>query len=752
MSQLLRFLVVILTTVRVSAQSLPEAPMGSNTQLNPACGWARTQNSELKTQQCPPVLLNCSNAPVEYCDNTTNSPNYWNTPDWHDPLHNRQDLAETPVNLQVRLLDSCQTGNVSVRYVLRLDLDGNGTRETIVDSDDLPGWNTVLFNNAQSAGTARSFDHRAVSANQRYGFALQTTWSGDTLTAAVRWNTESAPGQYVQPELPLLGKNASHRIEWTITAGGEAYTCAWDFKVLDCKKPTVACLQGLAVNMLPSQKVTLHAFDFLLSATDNITPLDQIVLGIQRAGAGTDFPVNPDGSPRLTVDFGCLDLGEPPVEVWALDKAGNAAFCETTLRVQDSHYNCGDPSTAPVCVSTYCSQTPVADVAISFNVVKPGNPKPLDTTLLGYTFVSGCFNIPYFPTAGNFTIQADRNTDPLNGVSTQDLVLIQQHILGIKAFEHPWQYIAADANNSQTVTTFDIVELRSLILGVHTKLPNNASWRFIPESYTLPAPNPLAHPIPSQVHVSSGQIRFNGIKIGDLNCNTSLDGTADTRSRAAVSLPEAFLAAGQKLETALRLPAEAAWSGLQFALHYNPDQIELEAVEPGNLPGLDPQCYAQPVPGMLNVSWASGIGQPISAGTAVLRLRWRAKTALRLSDALRFDSERLQPEAYAADTRAHGLDLVFGDQPAAPAPTAVFAPQPNPTDAGARLAVQLPEPQTVGLWLFDAAGRLVLEQQSTLPAGLHWLDLPALAFPGAGIYFWQIQTGTLQQAGRLVRR
>jgi hypothetical protein len=48
------------------------------------------------------------------------------------------------------------------------------------------------------------------------------------------------------------------------------------------------------------------------------------------------------------------------------------------------------------------------------------------------------------------------------------LVLINKHILGLEPLSSPYKMIAADANNSRSITTFDIVEMRKLILGIYT--------------------------------------------------------------------------------------------------------------------------------------------------------------------------------------------------------------------------------------------------------------------------------------------
>jgi hypothetical protein len=71
--------------------------------------------------------------------------------------------------------------------------------------------------------------------------------------------------------------------------------------------------------------------------------------------------------------------------------------------------------------------------------------------------------------------------NPDNGVTTYDLVLISQHILSLQPFTSPFQIIAADANNSGSVTTFDIIDIRKVILGITPNFSSNKSWRYIPK-------------------------------------------------------------------------------------------------------------------------------------------------------------------------------------------------------------------------------------------------------------------------------
>ncbi len=122
-----------------------------------------------------------------------------------------------------------------------------------------------------------------------------------------------------------------------------------------------------------------------------------------------------------------------------------------------------------------------------------------------------------------FTISAQRDDNPLNGVSTLDLILISKHILGIQSIDSPYKLIAADVNGSGDVSVLDMIKIRQLILNRIEAFPDVPSWRFVPASYQFPVPSdPWFETFPQIVTGEAGitesiGINFIGIKVGDVN-------------------------------------------------------------------------------------------------------------------------------------------------------------------------------------------------------------------------------------------
>lgn len=108
-----------------------------------------------------------------------------------------------------------------------------------------------------------------------------------------------------------------------------------------------------------------------------------------------------------------------------------------------------------------------------------GNSLPT-TDVLGRYHTYDCV-FPSYSGNGLLSPLPDKSySTPLEGISTFDLVLISKHLLGIEPFLNPFQIIAADENNSGSVTTFDLIEIRKTLLGIKSSL-TAGNVRYVPD-------------------------------------------------------------------------------------------------------------------------------------------------------------------------------------------------------------------------------------------------------------------------------
>ena len=466
--------------------------------------------------QCAPQLINCFDYTMVFCDTSVNSNQYWNDMPWWDNANQSHDLAEGKVDINFSVKDTCQNGNLTIRCLLFLDLDGDEVVETLVDFDNPNASGMVNFGNITGVGTPRLFDQRPLPANHQWHFVLENIQKGDTLTARIRWNTILAPGDFYLPELAY----GLHKVRWELSDNtGLLNTCEYPVKVKDCKAPTIECKNLGAYNMLPNHQRQLWTTNFLVSTNDNVTQTPFIKLGIRKTGTGTGFPVDDFGNPITSIIFDCTtELGLQLIELWAIDIPGNADFCQSTVLIQDPNGHCTNwGGVIKVCTTVACYDNFLEhEGAYVLSYVDSGQ---IITQVVDY---HNCI-----PNGQDLPINTDITITPIEDglynsyIGTYDMVIMSKHISQVDTFNTPLQWVSADANQDGLITEADVKACRDHVLGIE---PLEHTWRFVEKSYVFPWPgNPLAVPFPENVtvHPSNStpvEVEFYAIPICDVTC------------------------------------------------------------------------------------------------------------------------------------------------------------------------------------------------------------------------------------------
>ena len=700
-----------------------------------------------------PIVSNCPASPVEFCDQSVNDGLLWNQPYWWDGGTESHDLCEGDAGLTITATDSCSGANLNITYLLFLDTDGDGTMETVVNSNNTPAPGTVNYNNLSTpnytGGTPQVFDGRPVLPNEVYRWANHQSVSGTARTASVQWKTFAqmpTPANQlgtagIAPQLPY----GTHKIKWTVTdgCGNETY-CEYTFEVKDCKAPTVVCHDGLSVNIMPGGMIEVWASDFLQYGEDNCTPASKLKYSIRKAGQGTGFPVDALGNPIPGVTFDCTELGAQEVELWAIDLAGNASFCQATIDVQDPFNNCvpGDKVTVAGAL-----KTEIGDGLEDANV----NLQSGAISLFDMTDSQGSYMFPNaVPLNADYTVTPTKDDNPLNGVSTYDLVLISKHILGLEPLATPYKMIAADANKSNSITTFDIVEIRKLILGIYTELPNNTSWRFVDEDYSFPNPaNPFQAQFPEIITLANVQgpqldDDFVAVKIGDVN-NTALANsfaTTDDRTAGALlfDVDDRTVTTGETFEVTFK--ADQQVQGWQFTLNLSGlevlDIVEDDHVKKSNF-GVFGDALTTSVDG---------------AAAKTFTVRFRAVKSGRISSMLGVSSRITRAEGYDLNNSRLDVALRFSS-PAGITMSGVgfelYQNQPNPFVNKTVIGFHLPESASATLTIHDETGRMLFTQKGSFAKGYNAIPVDRALLNTTGLLYYTLQTDTDSATKKMIQ-
>ena len=753
------------TVVKVNPTDLTATDYSKYWAQDPNC-YRYTQVIKIQDNQKP--VIDCPTSPKEICDQSDNHPQLWNNDAWYDPLLKTHDLCEAPSDLCITATDACSGANIGIHYLLFLDVDNNGSMETVINSINAPEAGKINYNNANNpnftGGTPLEFDNRVVSPNAKRQFAIRTTVNGPNKTACVSWNTPALPNSHATPELPY-GK---HKIKWIVEDGcGNNQVCEYQINIKDCKAPTIYCRSGLSINIMPTGMVMLFASYFIEGALDNCTPKEQLVFAIRKSGAGTGFPVDAQGNPITQLTFDCSELGLQLVEVWVKDKAGNADFCRTYLLVQDNSDACGPKATIGGALKTEMgSGLQEANIEIKGQLLNGLNPM----SLFDITDAQGKYMFSNaLPVASNFNLTPLRDDNPINGVTTLDIALITKHILGLQPLLSPYKIIAADVNNSKSVTTFDVVELRKMILGIHENFTNNTSWRFVDKSFVFPNPdNPFQSAFPESktlANIQGNQMDedFVSIKVGDVNTSAIANNLMHADDRTAGTLyfdvSDATLRAGETAE--VLFTASEQVQGYQFTL-LHPD-LEIEDIMPGEGMGLD-NFGVFKAEQILTTSFDGP-----TEGT--FKVRFRAKRAGQLSRMLVLSGKVTAAEAYTLpqkDAQSEKLELAlrFNDE-LGTAPTIVgmgfevYQNQPNPFVQKTRIGFHLPATEKsapgdrtkVSLTLYDESGKVLYQEEGDFPKGYNHFSLERSEIPNLanfGILYYKVETNSASATKKMI--
>ena len=515
------------------------------------------------------------------------------------------------------------------------------------------------------------------------------------------------------------------------------------FEVKDIKKPTPVCANGLSAELMATGMVMIPAVLFNNGSYDNCTESKNLKFKLQVPAPAANATFDPNIAqdnwtftcpPKGTV----IDPKNPnaqtfSVGLWVGDEAGNWDFCSTFINIQDNMDICG---------YTGIQMKPVYGTVANDKGEPIQNAKITLSGMKGSTIttgVDGKFEFKDMPVGETYTMSIEKNEKPLNGVTTYDLVQISKHILNVQPFNTPYKWIAADINQSKTVTTFDMVELRKLILMINADFPNNKSWRFVDANYVFPTGNPLATPYTETITFTmpnqDKEMNFVGVKIGDLNGNATPNSNIPASDREGKSTfnfdaNEQDFISGQSVLVNLESGKLNQLDGGQFTFTYDAQVFDLEAVMASK------DNYSVLENGKILFSWSTKVERDL------LSVRLRAKQNGLLSNSININSSVLKAEVYTTENEYQKLGLLFNGSVKAAAQFELFQNVPNPTNTSTTIGFTLPNDEVAKLILSDATGRVLKVIEAKYSKGYNQISVSKSDIGTNGVIYYRLETTT----------
>ncbi len=531
----------------------------------------------------------------------------------------------------------------------------------------------------------------------------------------------------------------THRARFTVSDDcGNTTACNFLFTVRDARSPVAVCNTGSfnIQDIGDELRATFNPRQLALNSTDNCTNFDDLII-----------TANP-------ASFGCNELGSNQVEITVTDEVGNSTTCITDVLITDTDSICPMNRTAVHIRGVITNEMGerVDRVAVSIN-------HPDVATSM--TNEEGEFKLEDVPVGNDYTILPTRDFDILNGISTFDLVLISRHILNIELIASPYRLIAADVNRSKTITAYDIVQLRRLILRLSTDFPNNTAWRFIRTDFDFENPaTPNQSYFPEVYNINDLPTNdmeiagFVAVKVGDVNGSaTTKANFVEGESRNATNtlklhIKERLLEAGTVVDIPFHATNFNQLLGFQFAIDFDPNSLELVELLPNEATTLTANNFGMTFleRGLITTSWEQPtVITQANSQAPIFSLRFKVKAATKLSDVLSLNQAFMKAEAYAIteNTPLELLDiqLLFADDLANPN-FHLYQNKPNPFSQYTMIDFDLNQSEMVTLTILDIRGRMVQQIQKEALTGYNEISIHRKDLDGKGVYYYQLATST----------
>ncbi len=522
-----------------------------------------------------------------------------------------------------------------------------------------------------------------------------------------------------------------------------------DFVFTDCVKPTLFTRTGITLE-LKQREASIRATDFDNGSFDNCTDKETLLRNfrIWHVKLGGSIPTDIGTIRELpsTLTLTCVELASQEVFLFVFDEAGNFDRTENFITVQDNQESCAVAPSAWRLSGNIRNEagTTIEDVAV---ILKGETEEKNITDKDGvYTFdVSD---------GENYTVQPTKVTEPLNGVTTFDLVLISKHILGLTPFKSPYQYIAADINKSGTISAFDLVQLRQLILNIVPDFPNNESWRFIANDYRFTTENPANEAFTEKIYIDNTErglieLDFVGIKIGDINRTARANSSAPSSNRTNAktlnfSLDNPLLALGEEITVPFYINDLDKIEGVQFALNF--EGLQLIDLREG-LANVNHLNAAVSEKGQLRVSW-NKFG-PVDSKLPLFSLTFKAQKSGWLSNLLTLNKEEMLAEAYTDEEELYQVDLAFTNRNDLNG-FELFQNKPNPFSKTTIIPFNLSTTEKVSLKVMDLQGKILYQTDRRYESGKHEIIINKEQLGSAGIIYYQLTAGTATETKKMV--
>jgi hypothetical protein len=432
------------------------------------------------------------------------------------------------------------------------------------------------------------------------------------------------------------------------------------------------------------------------------------------------------------LSFDCSELKNSaiPLRIFLTDSKGISVSCDVSLYLSDSLNTCSPKVKISGSIKTATGK-PLNQVAVGLSGF---------TSSSGQTNENGLFSIQNISTGGPYFLKPVSPNDFKNGVSTLDLVLLQRQLLQGQALKSPWQLLAADIDNSGTISIRDLLELRKLVINLSSKFEKNTSWRFIPTHFIFPdSSNPWKTPFPEETMFPAiskdTTASFTAVKIGDLSGDAPSNQVPGIQFRKEVSSWPLYYSVSEnptngEFMVSFFFNEKNKPEGFQSTIQWNPRFSNNVSFISGSLTADHVNIVAER--GLLNVS-----AEKLTDDGILFSLLF-SSTNLPFND-LYLANNVLSSEAYK-ETQIFPLNLI--KKPFEKEIFKMYPAIPNPFSGETVISFYLPQSSFTEMVISDLSGRILKKLSGEGMKGLNKWTLNLSELTSDLILFCKIKAGS----------
>ena len=313
---------------------------------------------------------------------------------------------------------------------------------------------------------------------------------------------------------------------------GNTSQCKSQVSIVDCKAPTPYCIAETVSTIFNDDDVVeVWATDFNLASRDNCTDDEDL-----------EFSFEKDTLIQVA-HFRCEDIvanasDRFQLSIWVSDAAGNQDACQVSIRVDQRE-------TSP------CDSIDVGSAFVLSGLVKDVNGAGLNdfSVTIENLFVSGNpvtisgeqgqFEMSNAQKDSDYEIALSKPDGFNAGITTVDMIILQNHLLGITEIDNEYALMAADVNRDGRLSSSDLLLMKRMIIGqISAFAAYETAWIFNliphPEMMQISDNQFLTDELYQDIHMD-----IVAVKIGDLDGSAaSYQQNAETRDLAIVSTRE----------------------------------------------------------------------------------------------------------------------------------------------------------------------------------------------------------------------